>query len=60
VPRFELLLRKINGRSGNGDFQIRFATLNRSIDEAYDFIIERKIVKKMLSLHLNPYNKNEV
>lgn len=55
LPKFELFLRKLNGQRGNNDFRIRFADLDKPIDEIWVFI-ENKIIKprEEKGIHLMP------
>jgi len=44
LPKFELFLRRINGRKGKNDLSVRFNDLDASADEAWDFI-ENNVIK---------------
>ena len=44
LPKFQLLLRKLNSQKEINDFRIRFADLDTPIDEAWEFI-EDNIIK---------------
>lgn len=55
LPKYELLLRKINGRKGKNDFSIRFADLEMPIDEVWNYI-EENVIKpcEEKGIHLMP------
>jgi hypothetical protein len=55
LPKFELFLRKMNGQKGINNFRIRFADLDTSIDEAWNFIQSNIIkLREEKSLALSP------
>ena len=54
LPKFELFLRKINYQQGNNSLRIRFADLDKPINEVWEFIENNIIKNREIGLHLAP------